>query len=80
MSMLSRVFMAYSHHRLLGKLMPIVASNDGGKMKVLALAIVMLIVAVPAYAESFNKETSTEIIVKGKVLASGVDGVNTQSY
>ena len=49
-------------------------------MKVLALAIVMLIVAVPAYAESFNKETSTEIIVKGKVLASGVGGVNTQSY
>ena len=49
-------------------------------MKVLALAIVMLFVAVSAYAESFNKETSTEIIVKEKVLASGVGGVNTQSY
>ena len=49
-------------------------------MKVLALAIVMLFVTAPAYAESFNKETSTEIIVKGKILDSGVGGVNAQSY
>ena len=38
-------------------------------MKVLALAIVMLFVTVPAYAQQDNKEVPTEIILKGKILA-----------
>lgn len=40
-------------------------------MKGLALAIVMLVVTVPAYAGEFNHEDSRKIIEKGTVLAFG---------
>ena len=49
-------------------------------MKVLVLAVVMLFVSVPAYAQEveYDHDASKEIILKGKVLAFGAE--NTMVY